>query len=304
MIQKSLIPYIKQQLKNGYSIEAIRAAILNQGYSHFDTEDSINHATGKVLISAPAQVQPPKKLGFFQKMETVMFHPKEFFDAIKPEGLWPSLFYLLIIFILSTLIFSALMIAVEIQLKWGSTLIVISTIFLTILIIIAYLWYVINALFGAFLAYLISRLLKGTATYADMVKVTIYTTTPVWLVIIIIGLVIIPAVIFLPDFINIQNLLLNPRDILAKLLTLGLALIFFSIVSLLATFWSLALYVKGLGLVNAKSAWWAIGVLILQLIIASLISYAISWALSFFLSDAIISQVLANLPAPQTPPNP
>ena len=46
MVNNYLVNYIKEQLKNGYEINSIREAIVQQGYERGEIEDSINYAYG------------------------------------------------------------------------------------------------------------------------------------------------------------------------------------------------------------------------------------------------------------------
>ena len=271
MIQKSLIPYIKQQLKNGYSIDVIRAAILNQGYSHFDTEDSINHATGKVLISSPIPIQPPKRMGFFQKMETVMFHPKFFFEEIKTEGIGPSILYLFIMICIFMVVFSVMTIVAAMQINPGvinAGSIAIGAISLIAALILIFIIFVLSMLLSAVTTQLIAKLLGGKGEYTDTFKASVYGSTPAWIFGIIIAIVIVPTLIFLPDFFNLKTLVPTGEIVEPpNLSSFGMAGLFFTVVILIAGLWSLIIYLKGLGQLHQKNAWWALAVIVIKAII-------------------------------------
>ncbi|MEK6967410.1 MAG: Yip1 family protein, partial [Nanoarchaeota archaeon] len=242
MIQKGLAAYIREQLRNGYKIEALRQAIIQQGYSHTDTEDTINSVIG--VSAAPVQpIEPPhKKLGFFQKMENVLFHPNKFFSDVKTEGIRPSVIYLLTFTFLFMVFFSAVIIVASTQIspiELNVLTFTIITITLSITFIFFFASIIIWILLESAFTQSIAKLLGGKGTFADSVKAMTYSLTPFWLTMILLAIVVVPTIMFLPDFFNLNGLTEQPPDVGS----LGIAGLFFSLVMTIAVIWTLIINV-------------------------------------------------------------
>lgn len=55
MVNEELVDYIKKQLSVGYSAQQIRSAILMQGYSQIEADESINYAMKSTTVDAFSQ---------------------------------------------------------------------------------------------------------------------------------------------------------------------------------------------------------------------------------------------------------
>ena len=58
--RKKLVDYIKRNLKKGYTVDALRYALLNQDYSKILVDGAINQANKELAQSAPVLKEKPK----------------------------------------------------------------------------------------------------------------------------------------------------------------------------------------------------------------------------------------------------
>ncbi|MBI2047335.1 hypothetical protein HYT26_04215 [Candidatus Pacearchaeota archaeon] len=77
---KQLVSYIKKNLSKGYTIEALKWALVNQGYSRGSVEKAIDITNRELAASAPKLVEKPviryeavdeekpEKKGFWQRI--------------------------------------------------------------------------------------------------------------------------------------------------------------------------------------------------------------------------------------------
>jgi len=56
---RNLADYIKKNLKKGYTVESLRWALINQGYSRVAVEDAIQQANTELAASAPLLKEKP-----------------------------------------------------------------------------------------------------------------------------------------------------------------------------------------------------------------------------------------------------
>ena len=56
---RNLTDYIKKNLKKGYTLESLRWALVNQGYSRVAIEDAIKQANTELAASAPILKEKP-----------------------------------------------------------------------------------------------------------------------------------------------------------------------------------------------------------------------------------------------------
>lgn len=58
--KQKLVDYFKKNLKKGYTVESLKWALLNQGYSRVSVEEAINDANKDLAKSAPILKEKPK----------------------------------------------------------------------------------------------------------------------------------------------------------------------------------------------------------------------------------------------------
>ena len=57
---QQLAEYIKRNLAKGYTLDALRFSLINQGYSRISVEKSIELANNQLAASAPAMKEKPE----------------------------------------------------------------------------------------------------------------------------------------------------------------------------------------------------------------------------------------------------
>ncbi len=57
--KRKIVAYIKKNLKKGYTLESLRWALLNQGYSRVIVEDAINDVNKELASEAPILKEKP-----------------------------------------------------------------------------------------------------------------------------------------------------------------------------------------------------------------------------------------------------
>ncbi|TAL52567.1 MAG: YIP1 family protein [Nanoarchaeota archaeon] len=310
MIQQGLVPYIKEQVKNGYKPVAIRAAILRQGYSQVDTDDTMNYALGaaNVLPSPTEMSTPQKKMGIFEKAETVMFHPGLFFEEVKDEKVGPSFVYNLIFTILLTVLALAVK-GFDLYKQSPSTamILIIASVFGALIGIplgIAFLFAIIGIL------HLIAKLCGGHGKFADTYKALVYGSTPTFFFTILLTIIFSIVKVVSPEavpWMAINSTSTDPAQQAALLssATTSISFWFFIGVAVIAFLWSTVVTLKGLGKLHGKNAWWALLVMIVFFIVFMII-VAIITAILFVLLAAIFVSLFASLmhTAAVTPPPP
>lgn len=308
MIQQGLVPYIKEQVKNGYKPVAIRAAILRQGYSQVDTDDTMNYALGWAG-NLPADVPlPPKKMGILEKAETVMFHPDHFFEEVKDEKVGPSFVY--------NLIFSILLTAMAIAVKGfelykqnpGSAIILIAAAGFGALIGIPLGIAFLFAFVG--LLHLFAKLFGGHGKFADTYKALVYGSTPTFFFTILLTVIFSIVKIVSPEavpWMAINSTSTDPAQQAALLSSATSSISFWFLigVAIVGVIWSLIVTLKGLGKLHGKNAWWALLVMIVFFIVLMIIAIIIAVILVVVLV-AVFASVFASLMhnAAVTPPPP
>jgi len=56
---KNLVEYLKKNLKKGYTFDALKTALINQGYSKVAIEEAIRRATKEIAEKAPVLKEKP-----------------------------------------------------------------------------------------------------------------------------------------------------------------------------------------------------------------------------------------------------
>jgi len=77
---QQLADHIKINIKKGYTIEAMRFSLINQGYSRISVEKSIELANQQLAASAPEMKEKPQ---IFYKIEPEIPVKKSFWNWLK-----------------------------------------------------------------------------------------------------------------------------------------------------------------------------------------------------------------------------
>jgi hypothetical protein len=104
MPHSSLVDYINECFKHGYSRDQVREALVKQGWPPRDVDEALGHViSSQHPIKPPIKIKPakPPQFGVLGKFRMVLRHPGEFFNKIKEEKGYeaPIKFYLFIMFI-------------------------------------------------------------------------------------------------------------------------------------------------------------------------------------------------------------
>ncbi|MBW1838885.1 MAG: YIP1 family protein [Deltaproteobacteria bacterium] len=124
MVSSELADYINKRVKEGYTKEQIRKALLGSGWPSQQVDEAIRILVPKQMPAAPApkknnifsqsqakqpehkpveqspaeQKQPEKSLGLFSRFKMLIIHPNQFFERVKNENNYgpPIVFYLIL----------------------------------------------------------------------------------------------------------------------------------------------------------------------------------------------------------------
>jgi hypothetical protein len=204
MPDSRLVDYIYQSLRAGHSAQQIRQSLLNSGWPGQQVDEAMSHA-----LSGPPRPGPPaaqaypqqarqptpgragpanqRPMGVIQKFKTVLAHPNQFFERVKPEEGYeaPVKFYLFIMFIqvialnvIFLAYFSLLSSILDIGSEMGITLIL-AVIFSSILSAnLSVLLSIIGTFIGAALIHAIAVIFGAKRGYQNTYKALIYSTAP------------------------------------------------------------------------------------------------------------------------------
>ncbi len=224
---------------------------------------------------------PPKRMSFVQKIEEIVFHPNQFFEDVRGEGFRePFVFNLIftgILFAITTLIGFAITAVTA-----GLFAAMISFIFTLIITVFQFVFVICLTLLGVAITHLCAKLLKGQGSFTETFKAAVYSSVPAGLA----GIVLL--IIFGVILVSIGG----TGNLPALFATLFLGLIFFALIAIAVALWTFIIYLRGLGKLHGRSAWWALGVVALQtavFLIIFLVFALIIGALIYGLVMSVIS---------------
>ncbi|MCK4714549.1 MAG: YIP1 family protein [Candidatus Aenigmarchaeota archaeon] len=196
MIDRKLADYVKKYINAGYDRNQLRQTLVNSGWPHDQVDAAIDHALSKhpppyphgEIPKGPSIPSTPqqKPMGVLRKFKTVLFHPREFFEAVKSEQGYetPVRFYLFLALIQMVMLNLVVLAAVSIDpsamdpgLGFGTVLAMVfsNLIFTNIFVLVA----VAITFVSAGYLHVFVRLFGGRGRYQNTYKLTVYSAAPV-----------------------------------------------------------------------------------------------------------------------------
>gem|GEM_PF-4315640 len=108
MVDQKVIDYVNNGLQRGYKPNALKSALIQQGWPEADIDQALQMARGQAKATPQAPGMPTTNMGIFQKMKMILTNPNGFFQAAKSDHIGDALKYYAVVLLIPTIVMIAI----------------------------------------------------------------------------------------------------------------------------------------------------------------------------------------------------